>query len=181
MKEGLTNSLTDRQTILDTEEVLLYIQDNFAIPGTQYQGDYYLTADAAASYFEVDVTVIQDYTVRYQDELSQYGFTVLRGDELADFLTVSRNISPATQEAQVFTFKAFLDLAFLLPDNEKASRLRCVALGVMTDVINLGIGGGAIYLQNDCEPSLPPTDVPENSIEYIMLKNQDVLKRLHHR
>ena len=180
MKECLTNSPPDRQEILDTEEVLQYLHDNIAKLGTQYQGDFYLTLEDAASYFGVNVAVIQDYTVRYQDELSQNGFTVFRGESLADFLTVSRNIS-STQELPVFTFKAFLDLAFLLPDNEKASRLRCVALIVMTDVINLGIGGGAIYLQNDCEPSLPHTDVPENSIEYIMIKNQDVLKRLHYR
>lgn len=181
MKESLTNAPSDRQEILDTEEILQYIQGNIAIPGTQYQGDFYLSLEDAASYFKVDVTVIQDNTVRYQEELSQNGFTVFRGDELADFLSVSHIIAPSTQELPVFTFKAFLDLAFLLPDNEKASHLRCVALGVMTDVINLGIGGGAIYLQNDCDPSLPHTDAPENSIEYIMLKNQDVLKRLHFR
>ena len=181
MQECLSYSLSDRQEILDTDEVLQYIQDNIAVSGTQYQDDFYLTTNDAASYFEVDVTVIQDYTVRYQEELSQNGFTVFRGDELADFLTKSHSIAPSTQELPVFTFKAFLDLAFLLSDNEKASHLRCVALGVMTDVINLGIGGGAIYLQNDCEPSLPHTDAPENSIEFIMLKNQDVLQRLHSR
>lgn len=181
MKKSLTSSPSDRQEILDTEEVLQYIQDNITILGTPYQDDFYLTLDDAASYFEVDVTIIQDYTVRYQEELSQNGFTVFRDESLADFLKVSRNIDPSTQELSVFTFKAFLDLAFLLPDNEKASHLRCLALGVMTDVINLDIGGGAIYLRNDGEPSLPPTDAPENSIEYIMLKNQDVLKRLHYR
>lgn len=181
MQEGLSYSLSDRQTILNTEEVLQYIQDNFAMPGTLYHDDFYLTLEDAASYFGVDVTVIQDYTVRFQDELFQNGFTTLRGDDFSDFLTVSRNIDPSTQELSVFTFKAFLDLAFLLPDNEKASHLRCVALIVMTDVINLGIGGSAIYLQNDSKPSLPPTDVPENSIEFVMLKNQDVLKRLHSR
>ena len=106
MKECLTNSPSDRQEILDTEEVLQYLHDNIAKLGTQYQGDFYLTLEDAASYFGVNVTVIQDYTVRYQDELSQNGFTVFRGESLADFLTVSRNISPSTQELPVFTFKA---------------------------------------------------------------------------
>lgn len=153
MTKDLTTSRLDRQNILNNELAIEEIQDKAGITGIVWDGKIYITREAVATFFEVDIRTIGRYIEQYNDELTENGYTVLRGQRLKSFLDAipkdfvkDINVPSKTRQLGVFDFKAFLNIAMLLSESEKARALRQLMLDIVIDIINRQTGGGTKYI-----------------------------------
>ena len=153
MLKDLTNSRLDRQNILNNELAVNEIQKKTGIDGVKWNDSVYLTKESAASFFEVDIRTISRYIEQNNEELTQNGYVVLKGAKLKDFVlngvtSSGKDIDvPAkTTMLGVFDFRAFLNLAMLLSESEKARILRQMMLDIVIDLINKKTGGGTKYI-----------------------------------
>ena len=84
--------------------------------------------------------------------MSENGYEVLRGKNLKSFLDAARNsgkdinVPTKTTVLGVFDFRAFLNMAMLLSESEKARALRRLMLDIVIDFINRKTGGGTKYI-----------------------------------
>lgn len=153
MTKDLTNSQLDRQNILNNEPALEEIQRTVDITAIFWNEKYYLTKELIASYFEVDVRTIERYISAHAEELSANGYELLKGKRLNEFISAYNttfatdiNVARKIRAMSVFDFRAFLNLAMLLAESEKARALRQVMLDVVIDLINRKTGGGTKYI-----------------------------------
>lgn len=151
--KDLTTSRFDRQNILNNEMAIEEIQDKTGITGIAWEGKVYLTKEAVASFFEVDIRTISRYIEQYTDELTENGYVVLRGQKLKSILSVipenfakDINVPSKIRQLGLFDFKAFLNMAMLLSESEKARALRQLMLDIVIDLINRRTGGGTKYI-----------------------------------
>ena len=95
---------------------------------------------------------ISRYLEQNGEELSENGYEVLRGKNLKSFLDAARNsgkdikVPTKTTVLGVFDFRAFLNMAMLLSESEKARALRQLMLDIVIDLINRKTGGGTKYI-----------------------------------
>jgi len=87
------------------------------------------------------------------DELSKNGYEVLRGKRLKKFLQTMQaqfgrdiNVPTKLTVLGIFDFRAFLNLAMLLAESEKAKVLRQIMLDIVIDLINPKTGGATKYI-----------------------------------
>lgn len=152
MSKDLTTSKLDRQNILNNELALNEIKPRCGIDGIMWNDTLYITKEMTASYFNVDIRTISRYLEQYNDELTQNGYTVLRGNKLKSFLTAARNsgrdinVPTKTTVLGVFDFRSFLNMAMLLSESETARALRQLMLDIVIDLINRKTGGGTKYI-----------------------------------
>lgn len=152
MAKDLTNSRLDRQNILNNEIAIDEIQQKSGIDGILWDGKTYVTREMAANFFEVDIRTISRYLEQNGDELSANGYQVLRGKKLKDFLESAKNsgkdicVPTKTTVLGVFDFRAFLNMAMLLSESDKARALRQLILDIVIDLINRKTGGGTKYI-----------------------------------
>jgi len=153
MTKDLTTSRIDRQNILNNEMAIEEIQDKSGIIGIEWDGKTYLTREAVASFFEVDIRTISRYIEQNKTELIENGYIVLRGQRLKSFLdslpvdfAKDINVPSKIRQLGVFDFKAFLNIAMLLSESEKARALRQLMLDIVIDLINRRTGGGTKYI-----------------------------------
>ena len=153
MNKDLTASRIDRQNILNNEMAIEEIQDKSGIVGIEWDGKTYLTKEAVASFFEVDIRTISRYIEQNNNELTENGYVVLRGKQLKSFLATSSeyyakdiNVPSKISQLGLFDFKAFLNMAMLLSESEKARALRQLMLDIVIDLINRRTGGGTKYI-----------------------------------
>lgn len=152
MAKDLTNSRLDRQNILNNEIAMDEIQQKSGIDGILWDGKTYVTREMAANFFEVDIRTISRYLEQNGDELSANGYQVLRGKKLKDFLESAKNsgkdicVPTKTTVLGVFDFRAFLNMAMLLSESDKARALRQLILDIVIDLINRKTGGGTKYI-----------------------------------
>lgn len=153
MTKDLTTSRIDRQNILNNEMAIEEIQDKAGITGIVWDGKIFLTREAIASFFDVDIRTISRYVEQYNDELTENGYVVLRGQRLKSFLAVlpedfakDINVPSKIRQLGVFDFRAFLNMAMLLSESDKARALRQLMLDVVIDLINRRTGGGTKYI-----------------------------------
>lgn len=152
MSKDLTSSKLDRQNILNNELALNEIKPRCGIDGIIWNDTLYITKEMTASYFNVDIRTISRYLEQYNDELTQNGYTVLRGNKLKSFLTAARNsgkdinVPTKTTVLGVFDFRSFLNMAMLLSESETARALRQLMLDIVIDLINRKTGGGTKYI-----------------------------------
>ncbi len=159
MNKDLTTSRIDRQNILNNEMAIEEIQDKSGIEGINWEGKIYLTRKAVAAFFEVDIATISRYIEQYNEELTENGYVVLQGQELNSFLSAAPDFTKDIDDPGnicqlgLFDFRAFLNLAMLLSESEKARALRLLMLDIVIDLINSPTGGGTKYLDQqdkDC-------------------------------
>ncbi len=153
MNKDLTASRIDRQNILNNEMAIEEIQDKSGIVGIEWDGKTYLTKEAVASFFEVDIRTISRYIEQNNNELTENGYVVLRGKQLKSFLATASeyyakdiNVPSKISQLGLFDFKAFLNMAMLLSESEKARALRQLMLDIVIDLINRRTGGGTKYI-----------------------------------
>ena len=153
MAKDLTTSRLDRQNILNNDLAVEEIQIKAGIEGVMWNGKGYITRDAAAAFFEVDIRTIGRYIEQYAEELSQNGYEVLKGKRLKEFLDAAQGdfakdiyVLSKIRQLGVFDFRAFLNLAMLLSESEKARALRQMMLDIVIDLINRRTGGGTKYI-----------------------------------
>lgn len=152
MSKDLTNSRLDRQNILNNEIAVTEIQEKSGIDGILWDGKVYVTREMTASYFEVDIRTISRYLEQNSEELEQNGYCVLKGKKLKAFRDAAKengrdiNVPTKTSVLGVFDFRAFLNMAMLLSESEKARALRQLMLDIVIDLINNKTGGGTKYI-----------------------------------
>lgn len=132
MKKDLTNSRLDRQNILNNEMAIEEIQNKSGVEGIVWNNKLFVTREMTAKFFNVDVRTISRYLEQNGEELSENGYEVLREKKLKSFLDAARNsgkdinVPTKTTVLGVFDFRAFLNMAMLLSESEKARALRPV-------------------------------------------------------
>lgn len=153
MSKDLTNSSIHRQNILNNPYALQEIEKATHIAGIPFEGKTVVLKEQVAAFFEVTPRTVDNYIDKYGDELRQNGYEVIRGKRLkilklaisdrggneTDFVT-------KTTVLGVFDFRAFLNLAMLMVESERAGLLRQAILDIVIDTINQRTGGGTKYI-----------------------------------
>ena len=153
MAKDLTVSRIDRQNILNNDLAIQEIQSKSGVEGVFWDGKLFVTRDDVAAYFAVDIRTISRYIEQNNEELTQNGYEVLKGKRLKSFLEASGdkfakdiNVPSKIRQLGVFDIRAFLDLAMLLSESERAKALRQMMLDIVIDLINRKTGGGTKYI-----------------------------------
>lgn len=152
MTKDLTNSRLDRQNILNNEIAVNEIQQKSGIDGVLWDNKIFVTREMTANFFEVDIRTISRYLEQNGEELSANGYQVLRGKKLKAFLESAKDsgkdicVPTKTTVLGVFDFRAFLNMAMLLSESDKARALRQLMLDIVIDLINRKTGGGTKYI-----------------------------------
>ena len=151
--KDLTNSNIDRQNILNNPYALQEVQKVIGLKGVLFEGEYKFIKKQVANYFEIDERTINYYLQRNSDELSKNGYDTLSGKRLTNFKLAIRNSDVQeinflnkTPKLGIFNFRAFLNIAMLLSNSDKAKELRSVILDVVLDTINKRTGGATKYI-----------------------------------
>lgn len=152
MAKDLTTSRIDRQNILNNELAVEEIQGKSGVDGVLWDGRLFITREMTASFFEVDIRTISRYIEQNNDELVSSGYEVLKGKKLKSFIDAAKksgkdiNVPTKTTVLGVFDFRAFLDLAMLISESDRARALRQLMLDIVIDLINRKTGGGTKYI-----------------------------------
>lgn len=171
MSKDLTNSPIDRQNILNNPYALAEIEKAAGIQGIPFEGKTVVLKEQVASFFEVTLRTVENYLEQHAQELSQNGYEVLRGNRLKLFKEVIKGLDVTetdfgniakTPQLGVFDFRAFLNLAMLVSESERAKLLRQAILDIVIDTINQRTGGGTKYINQRDEDFLHSAFVEEN-------------------
>lgn len=161
--KDLTTSAIDRQNILNNPYALQEIERAAGVQGIPFEGKTVVLKEQVASFFEVSLRTVENYLEQNADELARNGYEVLKGERLrslkaaiqaldvpeTDFGNISR-----TPQLGVFDFRAFLNLAMLVSESDRAKLLRQVILDVVIDTINRRTGGATKYINQRDEDYL---------------------------
>ncbi len=163
MTKDLTTSAIDRQNVLNNPYALAEIERAAGIQGIPFEGKTVVLKEQVAAFFEVTLRTVENYLEQNAEELSRNGYEVLKGGRLrtlkdsiqqldvpeTDFGNINK-----TPQLGVFDFRAFLNLAMLVSESERAKLLRQVILDVVIDTINSRTGGGTKYINQRDEDYL---------------------------
>ncbi|MBF0377006.1 MAG: DNA-binding protein [Desulfamplus sp.] len=151
----LTDSPIDRQNILNNSYALLEIENAIDIKGIPFRGKFVLLKEQIAAFFEVTTRTIENYLGKYEDELRQNGYEVLKGKPLKE-LKLAIQVLNATEtdfgnifkssQVGIFDFRAFLNLGMVITESNRAQLLRQLILDIVIDTINKKTGGGTKYI-----------------------------------
>jgi hypothetical protein len=171
MSKDLTNSPVDRQNILNNNYALIEVEKAVGIKGIQFEGGTVVLKEQVADFLEVTTRTVDNYLERFGDELGQNGYEVIRGKRLQDLkLRLSEsdvhetdfaNIKKAPQVG-IFPFRAFLNLAMVVAESERARLLRQLVLDIVIDTINQRTGGRTKYINQRDEEFLQSAFLEEN-------------------
>lgn len=157
MSRDLTKSEIDRRNILNNPFAIEEIRKATNLQGIPYRGRITLLKEQVADFFEVDPRTIENYLSRYESELKDNGYEVLRGTALQEFKIelnkqfgtetdfVGKSLQKTTMLG-IFDFRAFLNLAMLITESDRARVLRQAILDIVIDTINQRTGGGTKYI-----------------------------------
>jgi len=133
------------------------------VQGIPFEGKTVVLKEQVAAFFEVTLRTVENYLEQNATELARNGYEVLKGARLrslkdaiqgldvpeTDFGNISK-----TPQLGVFDFRAFLNLAMLVSESERAKLLRQVILDVVIDTINKRTGGATKYINQRDEDYL---------------------------
>lgn len=158
MTKDLTNSVLERQNILNNRYALNEIEKNLDFKGFSFDGEAVFTKVQTAEIFDVDERTVERYLASHGEELSSNGYRLLKGKHLKDFkkLNVSDiNVGDKAPSVGIFTFRAVLNLAMLLTESEKAKAIRSRILDIVIDVIAERAGGHTKFINQRDKDYLP--------------------------
>ncbi len=121
-QHNLTNSNIDRQNILNNHFALSQIQEYIGLPGMIFEGEYSFTKEMVANFFEIDISTIDRYLTKYEEELKHNGYILTKGKQLKDLkLQFDHLIDKASKTRQLglFNFRALLNLSMYLSKVKK--------------------------------------------------------------
>lgn len=171
MGKDLTESLVDRQNILNNDYALVEIEKAAQIQGIPFEGRTVVLKDQIADFFEVTLRTVENYLEKYENELAQNGYEVLKGKRLKELkLAIQALDVPETDfgnilktpQLGIFDFRAFLNLSMLMVESERARLLRKTILDIVIDTINQRTGGGTKYINQRDEDFLEAAFVEES-------------------
>lgn len=153
MPKDLTSSSINRQNVINNKYALAEIKKSIGIKCIQFNGKEVLLKEQVAEFFEVSVRTIELYLQKHESELQKSGYEILRGKPLQDLKNAIISqygteiyFGTKTTIISIFDFKAFLNLAMLITESERAKLLRQLILDVVIDTINKRTGGGTKYI-----------------------------------
>jgi hypothetical protein len=170
-KKDLTVSQVDRQNILNNPYALQEIEKATRIKGIPFEGKTVVLKEQASTFFEVTLRTIENYLGKYDQELAQNGYEILKGNRLKKFkLAISESDVPETDfgnitkapQLGIFDFRAFLNLGMLIAESDRARLLRQMILDIVIDTINQRTGGGTKYVNQRDEDFLLSAFQEEN-------------------
>ncbi|MCK5486883.1 MAG: hypothetical protein KAI86_11760 [Desulfobacterales bacterium] len=169
-KKDLTVSQLDRQNILNNPYALQEIEKATRITGIPFEGKTVVLKEQVSAFFEVTPRTIDNYIDKFSDELRQNGYEVLRGNRLKTFKVSVREqdvnetdfVNIKVPQLGVFDFRAFLNIAMLITESERARLLRQMILDIVIDTINQRTGGGTKYINQRDEDFLLSAFQEEN-------------------
>ena len=171
MSKDLTNSAVDRQNILNNPYALAEIEKAAGIRGIPFEGKTVVLKEQVAAFFEVTVRTVENYLEQNAEELARNGYEVLKGNRLKTLKLASQamddpetdfGIIRKTARLGVLDFRAFLNLAMLLTESERAGLLRKAILDIAIDTINRRTGGGTKYINQRDEDFIQAAFIEEN-------------------
>jgi len=169
MSKDLTTSNIDRQNILNNPFALQEIEKAIGIKGIDFEGKTFVLREQVAAFFEVSLRTINNYIEVYGEELRRSGYEVIRGKRLAEFKLVigdafgkETDFLTKTTVLGIFDFRAFLNLAMLMSESERARIVRQAMLDIVIDTVNLRAGGNTKYVNQRDEDFLQSTFIEEN-------------------
>ena len=155
MANDLTTSAVERQNILNNPYAVAEIEQAAGIRGVPFEGRGVLVKEQVAAFFGVSTRTIESYLEKYGRELAQNGYELLRDNRLKLFKKAA-SADPLSEanfgdiqkvpQIGVFDFRAFLNLAMLLGESERARSLRQVILDIALDTVSARSGGGTKYV-----------------------------------
>ena len=153
-KKDLTVSQVDRQNILNNPYALQEIEKATRIKGIPFEGKSVVTKEQVSAFFEVTPRTIDNYIEKFGEELRQNGYEVLRGNRLKNLKMSVREqyvnetdfVNIKVPQIGIFDFRAFLNIAMLITESERARTLRQLILDIVIDTINQRTGGGTKYI-----------------------------------
>jgi hypothetical protein len=171
MSKDLTNSAIDRQNILNNPYALAEIEKAAGIRGIPFEGKTVVLKEQVAAFFEVTPRTVDNYLEQNAQELARNGYEVIKGNRLkalklaihrldvheTDFVNIAR-----TPQLGIFGFRAFLNLAMLMRESERAALLRKAILDIVIDTINRRTGGGTKYINQRDEDFIQSAFIEEN-------------------
>jgi hypothetical protein len=171
MAKDLTVSAVDRQNILNNPFAVAEIQKSIGMKGVEFKGRLVVLKEQVAAFFEVSPRTIDNYLSNNENELHQNGYEVLRGKTLKEFKLALSSVNVhetdfanimKTPQLGVFDFRAFLNLAMLITESERARLLRQAMLDIVIDTINSRTGGGTKYINQRDEDFVVSYFIEEN-------------------
>lgn len=154
MSKDLTKSELDRQNVLNNPFAIEEIKKATKIQGIEFRGKYTLLKEQVSDFFEVTPRTIDNYLSRFETELKQNGYEILRGKALQEFKLAIREqyvnetnfVDIKVPQLGIFDFRSFLNLAMLITESDRAKLLRQTILDIVIDTINKRTGGGTKYI-----------------------------------
>lgn len=170
MTKDLTNSSVDRQNILNNPYALAEIQKVVHVSSIVFEGKMIFFKEQVADFFEVTSRTIENYLAQYEAELTQNGYTVLRGKQLKELkLLLKENhdteidfVDMKIPQVGIFDFRSLLNLSMLMVESERARLLRQAVLDIVIDTINAKTGGGTKYINQRDEDFIQSWFLEEN-------------------
>lgn len=171
MSKDLTTSVVDRQNILNNPYALAEIEKAAGIQGILFEGKSVVLKEQVAAFFEVTVRTVENYLEEFTDELAKNGYEVVKGNRLKTLKSAIQSLDvpetdfgniAKTPQLAVFDFRAFLNLAMLIRESDRARLLRQAILDIVIDTINQRTGGGTKYINQRDEEYLASAFIEEN-------------------
>ncbi|MFZ1344448.1 DNA-binding protein [Thiothrix eikelboomii] len=150
MAKDLTNSVVERQNILNNHYALTKAEEHLGLGGIEFKGEYVFTKLQVMELFGISDTTVERYIVAHGEELRSNGYTLLKGKNLKEFKELF-NVSFINEGNKVpmlglFNFRAVLNLAMLLTESERAKAIRSRLLDIVLDVLAERMGGKTTYI-----------------------------------
>lgn len=165
MAKDLTTSALDRQNILNNSVALPRIKEGLEVSALELDGQFVLTKQMVADFYEVDVRTIENVLKANEEELKQNGYHVLTGNALKTFklrFDGEINFGIKTVRLGIFDFRSFLNIGMLLTTSEKAKIVRTRILDIVIATINEKTGGGTKYINRRDRDYLPAAIQEDN-------------------
>jgi len=161
MSTSLTTSAVARQNILNNPYALEEMEKAAGVRGIPFKNKRIMLKEQVAEFFEVTTRTLENYIDSHGDELTANGYEVVRGKSLKELKEVLATLDGTeidfgtikkTSVLSVFDFRAFLNLAMLLTDSDRARSLRSMILDIAIDTIQVRAGGSTKYInQRDAD------------------------------
>lgn len=171
MSKDLTNSPLDRQNILNNPYALAEIEKAAGIRGIAFEGKTVVLKDQVAAFFEVTPRTVDNYLEQNAEELAKNGYEVISGKRLQALKLAIRGLDDhetnfviigKTARLGVLDFRAFLNLAMLMRESQRAGLLRKAILDIVIDTINQRTGGATKYINQRDEDFIQSAFIEEN-------------------
>lgn len=152
-------SRVDRENILNNELALSSIQQVMNLPGVIWDNNLYFSKEFLSTYFGVDPRTIERLVEANRDELINSGYRILTNEELSYFIRqfgTDINVGTKTTKLGIYSFRAFLNIAMLLQNSEKAKQVRSQLLDITLGILTERTGGHNFYI-NQRDPQFLET------------------------